>query len=89
MFHPTVKSRLIFVRRLFLHALIEFFLKVLGALFPTGINDMTIPLRDHLHLSVTRITLYSLDVAAGQHQLIADAAVPQAVKGYDWYSKMQ
>ena len=31
MLHPTVKSRLIFVRRLFLHALIEFFLKILGA----------------------------------------------------------
>ena len=89
MLHPTVKSRLIFVRRLFLHALIEFFFKVLGTLLAASINDMTVPLRNHLSLSVTGITLYSLDVATGQDQLIADAAVPQTVKGYDWKSKMQ
>ena len=83
MFHPTAKSRLICVRRLFLHALIKFFLKVLGTLFPTRIYDVTIPLCNHLCLSMTGITLYSLDVAAGQDQLIADATVPQTVKGYD------
>ena len=65
MLHPTVKSRLIFVRRLFLHALIEFFFKVLGTLFPASINDMTVPLCDHLSLSVTGVTLNCLDVATG------------------------
>lgn len=65
MLHPTVKSRLIFVRRLILHALIEFFLKILSALLSTGINDMTITLRNHLRLCMTGVTLYSLDVAAG------------------------
>lgn len=72
MFHPTAKSRLIFVRRLFLHALIEFFLKVLSALLAAGIDDVTIPLCNHLCLSMTGITLYSLDVAASPDQLIAD-----------------
>ena len=65
MLHPTVKSRLIFVRRLFLHALIEFFFKVLGTLFPASINDMTVPLCDHLSLSVTGVTLNCFDVATG------------------------
>ena len=65
MLHPTVKSRLICVRRPFLHTLIEFFLKVLGTLFPASINDMTVPLRNHLSLSVTGVTLNSLNVAAG------------------------
>ena len=65
MLHPTVKIRLIFVRRLFLHALIEFFFKVLGTLFPASINDMTVPLCDHLSLSVTGVTLNCLDVATG------------------------
>ena len=65
MLHPTAKSRLIFVRRLFLHALIEFFLKVLGALLTAGINDMAVPLRDHLSLSVTGIALHCLDIATG------------------------
>ena len=65
MFHPTAKSRLIFVRRLFLHTLIEFFLKVLGALFPTGINDMTISLGNHLRLCMAGVALYGLDVATG------------------------
>ena len=51
MLHPTVKSRLIFVRRLFLHTLIKFFLKILGTLLATGIDDVTIPLRDHLCLA--------------------------------------
>ena len=83
MFHPTVKSRLIFVRRLFLHTLIEFFLKVLGAPPTAGIDDVTIPLCNHLCLSMTGITLYCFDIAAGQDQLIADATVPQTVKGYD------
>ena len=76
MFHPTAKSRLICVRRLFLHTLIEFFLKVLGALPTAGIDDVTIPLCDHLCLSMTGITLYYLNIAAGQDQLIADATVP-------------
>ena len=65
MLHPTVKSRLICVRRLFLHPLIEFFFKVLGTLLAASINDMTVPLRDHLSLSMTGVTLNSLDVAAG------------------------
>ena len=65
MLHPTVKSRLIFVRRLILQALIEFFLKILSALLSTGINDMTITLRNHLRLCMTGVTLYSLDVATG------------------------
>lgn len=83
MFHPTAKSRLICVRRLFLHTLIEFYLKVLGALPTAGIDDVTIPLCNHLCLGVTGITLYSLDVAAGQHQFVADTAMPQTVKGYN------
>ena len=53
MLHPTAKSRLIFVRLLFLHALIEFFPKVLSTLLTTGIDDMSIPFCDHLCLSVT------------------------------------
>ena len=65
MLHPTVKSRLICVRRLFLHPPIEFFFKVLGTLLAASINDMTVPLRDHLGLSMTGVTLNSLDVAAG------------------------
>ena len=65
-----VKSRLIFIRRLFLHTLIEFFLKLLGALLTAGINNMTITLRDHLCLSMTGITLYCLDVTASQYQFI-------------------
>ena len=65
MLHPTVKSRLIFVRRLLLHALIKLFLEILGALFPASINDMTVPLCDHLSLSVTGVTLNCLDVATG------------------------
>ena len=89
MLHPTVKSRLIFVRRLFLHTLIEFFFKVLGTLFPASINDMTVPLCDHLCLSMTGITLYCLNIAAGQDQLIADATVPQTMKGHYWKSKLQ
>ena len=89
MFHPTAKSRLIYVRRLFLHAFIEFFFKVLSALLATGIDDMTITLRDHLSLSVTGIALHCLNVAAGQDQLIADAAVPQTVKGYGRKAKLQ
>ena len=89
MLHPTAKSRLIFVRRLFLYALIELFLKILGTLLATGIDDVTIPLCNHLCLSMTGITLYSLDVAASQDQLIADAAVPQTVKGYGRKTKLQ
>ena len=80
MLRPTVKSRLIFVRRLFLHALIEFFFKVLGTLFPASINDMTVPLCDHLRLSVTGVPLDCFNISASQHQLVADTAVPQAVK---------
>ena len=76
MFHPTVKSRLICVRRLFLHPFIEFFLEVLGALLPTEINDMAISFRDHLRLCMTGVALFSLDVAPGLYQFIADATVP-------------
>ena len=89
MLHPTVKSRLIYVRRLFLHTLIEVFLKILGALLTAGIDDVTIPLRDHLRLSVAGITLNCFNIATGQDQLIADTAMPQTVKGYDRKSKLQ
>ena len=89
MFHPTVKSRLLFVRRLFLHTLIEFFLKVFGALPSAGIDDVTISLCNHLCLSMARITLYCFDVTTSQHQLVTDTAVPQTVKGYDWKPKLQ
>ena len=89
MLHPTAKSRLIFVRRLFLHALIEFFLKVLSALPATSIDDVTIPLCNHLCLSMTGITLYCLNIAAGQDQLIADATVPQTMKGHYRKTKLQ
>ena len=65
MFHPTVKSRLICVRRLFLHPFIEFFLKILGALFAAGIDDMTVAFCDHLSLGMAGVTLHSLNVAAG------------------------
>ena len=65
MFHPTAKSRLIYVRRLFLHTLIEFFLKILSALLTASIDNVTIPLCNHLCLRMTGIALYSLDVAAG------------------------
>ena len=89
MLHPTAKSRLICVRRLYLHTLIEFFFKVLGTLFPASINDMTVPLRDHFSLSVTGVALYGLDVSAGQHQFVTDAAMPQAVKGYHLKPQLQ
>ena len=89
MFHPTVKSRLIFVRRLFLHILIEFFLKVLGSLPTAGIDDVPIPLCDHLCLSMTGITLYCLNIAASQDQLIADAAMSQTMKGHYRKAKLQ
>ena len=62
MLHPTAKSRLICVRRLFLHALIKFFLKVLGALLAARVNDVTISLSNHLRLCMTGITLYCFDV---------------------------
>ena len=88
MLHPTAKSRLICVRRLFLHALIELFLKILGALLAAGIDDVTIPLCDHLCLGMTRITLYSLDITASQYQFVADAAVPQTMKGHYRKSKL-
>ena len=65
MFHPTAKSRLIFVRRLFLHTLIEIFLKILGTLLAARIDDMAISFCNHLRLSVTGITLNRLDVATG------------------------
>lgn len=42
MLHPTVKSRLICVRRLFLHPFIKFFFKVLGTLLTATINNMTV-----------------------------------------------
>ena len=89
MFHPTVKSRLIFIRRLFLHTLIEFFLKLLGALLTAGINNMTITLRDHLCLSMAGITLYCLDVTASQYQFVTDTAMPQTVKGYYRKTKLK
>ena len=78
--HPIAKSRLICVRRPFLHPFIEFFFKILGALLTAGINNMTITLRDHLRLSVTGVTLDCFNISASQHQLVADTAVPQAVK---------
>ena len=56
MFHPTVKSRLIFIRRLFFTYPYRIFLKLLGALLTAGINNMTITLRDHLCLSMAGIT---------------------------------
>ena len=65
MLHPTVKSRLICVRRLFLHPFIEFFLKVLGALLAAEIDDMAITFRNHLSLGMTGIALHCLDVATG------------------------
>ena len=65
MFHPTAKSRLIYVRRLFLHAFIEFFFKVLSALLAAGIDDMAISFRNHLSLGMTGIALHCLDVATG------------------------
>ena len=89
MFHPTAKSRLIYVRRLFLHALIEFFLKILSALLATGIDDVTIPLCDHPCLSVTGVTLDCFNITASQHQFITDTAMPQTVKGYDRKTKLQ
>ena len=89
MLHTTVKSRLICVRRLFLHSFIEFFLKIPSALLVTGIDDVPIPLRDHLCLSMTGITLYCSDVTTSQHELVTDAAMPQTVKGYHGKSKLQ
>ena len=89
MFHPTAKSRLIYVRRLFLHTLIEFFLKILSALLTASIDDVTIPLRDHLSLRMTGITLYCFDVTTSQHQLVTDAAMPQTMKGHYRKSKLQ
>ena len=65
MLHPTAKIRLITVRQLYLHALIEFFLRILSALFTAGVDDMTITFHNHLSLSMTRVTLHCLNVATG------------------------
>ena len=89
MLHPTAKSRLICVRRLFLDPFIKFFLKVLSTLLPTGINDMTISLGNHFRLCMTGVTLYGLDVATGQHQFVTDAAMSQTMKGHYRKSKLQ
>ncbi len=89
MLHPTAKSRLICVRRLFLDPFIKFFLKVLSTLLPTGINDMTISLGNHFRLCMTGVTLYGLDVATGQHQFVTDAAMSQTMKGHYRKSELQ
>ena len=65
MLHPTAKGRLICIRQLILQPLIEFFLKVPGALFAAGIDDVTVPFRDHLRLGMAGVALYGLDVATG------------------------
>ena len=67
MFHPTVKSRLIFIRRLILQTLVEIFFKILCTLFTARINNMTITFCDHLRLCVTRITLNCFDVSTSKY----------------------
>ena len=72
MVHPTVKKPP--------EACIKICLEFFCTLFPAGIDDVPIPLGDHLSLGMSRIPLHGLDVPAGQNQLISYTAVTQTVE---------
>ena len=57
---------------------IKYFLKPLHQIPAVLLRYLSIEFRDHIRLSMAGIPLYRLDVAAGERQLIGDAAVPQA-----------
>lgn len=90
MLHPTAKSRLICVRRLFFRSLYKILSQSPEHIASDRINDMTISLHgNHFRLCMTGVTLYGLDVATGQHQFVTDAAMSQTMKGHYRKSKLQ
>ena len=59
---------------------IEAFFKLFPKFHTRGLLDMGVGVHQHICRSVTRCALYSLHIAAGDHQLVGRTGMPQAVE---------
>ena len=59
---------------------IEAAFKLLAQLYTGGLLDMSVGVHQHIRTGVSCSPLHRLDVAAGDHQLVGGAGMPQTVK---------